>query len=64
MKIPWPSAYFSFREYFSSELDGEKDLLRALAEKEPTFAEVNDYLAKYVRYCLLPFLLSSCRKYT
>ncbi|KKZ65238.1 hypothetical protein EMCG_08910 [[Emmonsia] crescens] len=49
--IPWPSAYFSFREYFSCELDGEKDLLRALAEKEPTFAEVNDYLAKFRIAC-------------
>ncbi|OAX79223.1 hypothetical protein ACJ72_06458 [Emergomyces africanus] len=34
-----------------SELDGEKDLLRALAEKEPTFAEVNDYLAKFRIAC-------------
>ncbi|PGG96484.1 hypothetical protein AJ79_09574 [Helicocarpus griseus UAMH5409] len=30
-----------------SELDGEKDLLRALAEKESTFAEINDKLARF-----------------
>jgi hypothetical protein len=30
----------------SSELQGEKELLDALAEKEPTFAEVNHLLAE------------------
>ncbi|EQL31980.1 hypothetical protein BDFG_05776 [Blastomyces dermatitidis ATCC 26199] len=33
------------------ELDGEKDLLRVLSDKEPTFAEVNDYLAKFRIAC-------------
>ncbi|QSS54477.1 EST1 superfamily domain-containing protein [Histoplasma capsulatum var. duboisii H88] len=33
------------------ELDGEKDLLRVLSEKEPTFAEVNEYLAKFRIAC-------------
>ncbi|EEH46095.2 uncharacterized protein PADG_02245 [Paracoccidioides brasiliensis Pb18] len=35
----------------SSELDGEKDLLNALAEKEPTFAEIDDCLAKFRIAC-------------